>query len=302
MIFGQGALRAHPYAFREVKAVESNNLREFDAAFFGHIGHVVRNLFRSVGLSVTRGRLACAPSDAGPLKPYYRKLAWASASFAIMTDVGMGVLGGSLKFKEKITGRYADILSWMYLATATMRRWEAEGMKKEDLPVVRYALETAFLNIQTAFDGLFYNFKAPFMSWVFRGVIGSWSRINRMSSGPSDGMGAQVSQIIQTPGPQRDRLTQGVYRPGENMKADHLYQLEKALVTVKAAEDTDRKVKRAVRSKQLPRIKGAALYDEALAKGVITKQEFDVIALAEKARWDMIQVDEFTLEEYRNRA
>jgi acyl-CoA dehydrogenase len=302
MIFGQGALRAHPYAFREVKAVEAGNLKEFDAAFFGHIGHVVRNLCRSIGLSVTRGRLACVPSGVGPLKPYYKKLAWASASFAIMTDVGMGVLGGSLKFKEKITGRYADILSWMYLATATMRRWEAEGCLKEDLPVVRFVLETAFQNIQTAFDGLFYNFKAPFISWIFRGVLGSWSRINRMSSGPSDGMGAQVAHIIQTPGPQRDRLIQGVYIPGENKKDDHLYQLEKALITVKAAEDIDRKVKRAVRSKQLPRVKGSELYDQALAKSVITKQEFDVIALAEKARWEMIQVDEFTLEQYKNRA
>jgi len=302
MIFGQGALRAHPYAFKEVKTVEAGDLQGFDRAFFGHIGHVVRNLFRSIVLSCTRGRLACVPSGVGPLKPYYKKLVWASASFAIMTDVGMGVLGGTLKFKEKITGRYADILSWMYLASAVMRRWEAEGSKKEDLPVVRFALETAFANIQTAFDGLFYNFKAPGISWFFRGVLGSWSRINRISSGPSDGMGAQVAAIIQTPGPQRDRMIQGVYIPGENMKSDHLYQLERAFVTVKAAEETDRKVKRAVRSKKLPRLKGAPLYDEALKQNVITKQEFDVLALAEKVRWEMIQVDEFTLDEYKNRA
>jgi acyl-CoA dehydrogenase len=236
------------------------------------------------------------------MKPYYRKLAWASASFAIMTDVGMGVLGGALKAKQKITGRYADILSWMYLATAVMRRWEADGCRKEDLPLARYCLEWAFLNIQIAFDGLFYNFKAPGMSWFFRGVIGSWSRINRMSSGPSDGMGAQVSQLIQTPGEQRERVTQGIYKPGANMKQDHLYQLQEAFVTVKAAEETDRKVKKAVRAKKLPKIKGAPLYDAALEKGVITKQEFDVLALAEKVRWEMIQVDEFTLQQYKDRA
>lgn len=299
MIFGQGALRAHPYAFKEVKAVEQNNLGDFDKAFFGHIGHVVRNLFRSIGLSVTRGRLACAPSGAGPMKAYYKKLAWASASFAIMTDVGMGVLGGQLKFKEKLTGRYADILSWMYLATAVLRRWEAEGRRKEDLPVVRYALETAFFNIQVAFDGLFYNFKAPGISWLFRGVLGSWSRINRMSSGPSDGMGSQVAAIIQTPGEQRSRLTEGVFVSTNSN--DHFHKLEKALVTVKAAETTDRKIKHAVRSKKLPRIKGAQLYDEALKQNVITKQEFDTLALAEKVRWEMIQVDEFTLEDYKNR-
>jgi acyl-CoA dehydrogenase len=285
MIFGQGALRAHPFAFKEVKAVEENNLRAFDRAFFGHIGHVVRNLFRSFGLSVTRGRLACAPCDAGPLKVYYKKLAWASASFAIMTDVGMGVLGGSLKFKEKLTGRYADILSWMYLSVAVMRRWEAEGKRKEDLPLVRFALDTALLNIQTAFDGLFYNFKAPGISWIFRGVIGSWSRINRMSSGPSDGLGSQVAAILQTPGEQRSRLIEGIFLSKD--KADHLHQLEAAFITVKAAESTDRKVKRAVRSKQLPKLKGAALYEEALGKGVITSQEFETIAQAEKVRWEI---------------
>ncbi len=300
MIFGQGALRAHPYAFKEVRAVEQNNLKDFDAAFFGHIGHVVRNLFRSIGLSLTRGRLSFAPSGAGPLAPYYRKLAWASASFAIMTDVGMGVLGGTLKFKEKLTGRYADILSWMFLATATMRRWEAEGRREEDLPVVRFALETALSNIQTAFDGLFYNFKVPGFSWFFRGVLGSWSRINRISSGTSDGMGSQVAAIIQRPGEQRNRLIHGIYISKD--PNDHFNKLEAALVTVKAAEDTDRKIKRAVRAKQLPKLKGAALYQEALAKNIITQEEFATLDRAEKARWEMSQVDEFTLEQYKNRA
>jgi acyl-CoA dehydrogenase len=299
MIFGQGALRAHPYAFKEVKAVEENNLRDFDAAFFGHIGHVVRNLFRSVGLSLTRGRLACAPSGAGPLKPYYRKLAWASASFAIMADLSMAVLGGALKAKQKLTGRFADILSWMYLATAVMRRWEAEGRKEEDLPLVRYCLDTAFHNIQVAFDGVFYNFKAPGLSWFFRGVLGSWSLMNRFSSGPSDGLGAQVAKLIQVPGEQRSRLIEGIYLP-KNKEA-HIGELEEAMVIVKAAEDTDRKVKKAVRTKQLPRIKGAQLYDEALKKGVINEQEFKTLSAAEKVRWEMIQVDEFTLDAYRAR-
>jgi acyl-CoA dehydrogenase len=187
----------------------------------------------------------------------------------------------------------------MYLATAVLRRWEAEGRRKEDLPVVRYALETAFFNMQTAFDGLFYNFKAPGISWVFRGVLGSWSRINRMSSGPSDGMGTQVATIIQTPGELRSRIIEGVFMSAN--PEDHVRKMEHALVTVKAAEETDRKVKRAVRSKKLPRLKGAPLYDEALKANVITKQEFDTLALAEKVRWEMIQVDEFTLEEYKAR-
>ncbi|MGZ3713125.1 MAG: acyl-CoA dehydrogenase, partial [Bdellovibrionota bacterium] len=159
IIFGQGALRAHPWAFQEVKAVEANDVMAFDKAFFGHVGHVVRNLFRSVGLSVTRGHLACAPSGTGPVKHYYRKLAWSSASFAIMADVAMGMLGGTLKFREQLTGRFADILSYMYLGTAVLRRWDAEGRREEDLPFVHFAMETCFVNIQRGFDGIFQNFR-----------------------------------------------------------------------------------------------------------------------------------------------
>ena len=110
IIFGQGALRAHPFAFKEVNALEKGDYKGFDGAFWGHIGHIVRNAFRSVLLSLTRGRLAMSPYG-GPTASYYKKLSWASASFAIMADIAMGALGGKLKFKEKITGRFADIFS-----------------------------------------------------------------------------------------------------------------------------------------------------------------------------------------------
>ena len=302
IIFGQGALRAHPWAFKEVKAVEENNLMDFDRAFFGHIGHVVRNLFRSVGLSFTRGHLALAPSGTGPVAHYYRKLAWASASFAIMTDVAMGMLGGSLKFREQLTGRFADILSWMYLGSATLRRWDAEGRRKEDLPLVHFCMETAFVNIQRGFDGIFQNFRPAGLTWFFRGVIGTWSMLNRFTAGPNDKLTHRVATLIQTPGEQRSRIcNDGVYVPKDADK-DQVARLERALLAVKAAEETTRKVRAAVKSKKLPKIKGPSLYEEALKANVITKAEFDVLAKSEELRWDAIQVDEFTLEQYNTRA
>jgi acyl-CoA dehydrogenase len=301
IVFGQGALRAHPWAFKEVKALESGNLMDFDQAFMGHVGHVVRNLFRSVLLSFTRGRLILAPSGTGPVGKYYKKLSWASASFAILADIAMGTLGGKLKFKEQLTGRFADALSWMYMATAVLRRWEAEGKKKEDLPYVHYCMQTAFGNMQKAFDGIFSNLEVPGLTWFFRGVVGSWSRINRFSADPSDSLSHDLATLIQTPGSQRDRICHGVYIPKDASK-EHIARLEKTLLAVKAAEDTDRKVKKAVRAKLLPKMKGAALYEEALKKNVITQVEFNVLAESEKLRWDAIQVDEFTLEEYKNRA
>jgi acyl-CoA dehydrogenase len=301
IIFGQGALRAHPFAFQEVKALESGNLQMFDRAFWGHVGHVVRNLFRSVLLSMTRGRLVCAPSGAGPVAGYYKKLAWVSASFAILADVAMGTLGGKLKFKEQLTGRFADILSWMYLATAVLRRWEAEGRKREDLPFVHYTMQHAFNNMQIAFDGIFSNLKIPGLTWLMRGIFGTWSRINRFSEEPSDHLTHQLATAIQTPGAQRDRILQGIYIPKDASK-EHMARMEKTFLAVKAAEDIDRKVKKAVRAKQLPKLKGAKLFEEALSKGVITKAEFALLDEAEKLRWDCIQVDEWTLDQYKNRA
>lgn len=300
IIFGQGALRAHPFAFREVNALEKNDLKEFDAAFWGHVGHVVRNLFRSIFLSFTRGRLVLAPGGSGAVGKYYKKLAWTSASFAILADIAMGALGGSLKFREQLTGRFADILSWMYLATAVLRRWEAEGKRDEDLPFVHYCMQTAFSNMQRAFDGIFANLKIPGLTWFFQGVVGKWSRLNSLSPEPSDALTHQVATLIQTPGIQRDRFLQGIFH--SKNPNEHVFRLEEAFKAVKAAEETERKVKKAVRNKQLPKVKGAALYEEALKKGVISKSEFDVLAESEKLRWNTIQVDEFTLEEYARRA
>ncbi|MBK7892964.1 MAG: DUF1974 domain-containing protein, partial [Bdellovibrionales bacterium] len=130
IIFGQGALRAHPYAFKEVDSIGKGDLATFDSAFWGHVGHIVRNGCRAVALSLTRGLLAPSPVGGSTAK-YYRKLSWASATFATMGDIAMGSLGGSLKSRQKITGRFADVLSWMYIGTSVLRRYEAEGRKKK---------------------------------------------------------------------------------------------------------------------------------------------------------------------------
>lgn len=295
MIFGQGALRAHPYALKEVMAIENNSLRDFDAAFMGHIGHVVRNMFRSNLLSLTRGHLACVPG--GKMRKHYRRLSWASATFAILADVAMGTLGGALKGKQMVTGRFADILSAMYLGSAVLKRWEAEGRKEEDVVYVNYCMEKLFADMQVAFDGLFSNLTIPGATWFFRGVMGSWSRFNRLSAGPSDYQTHKIAAAIQTPGAQRSRVIEGIYVANDG----HLLELEKALVAVKAAEAADKKVKAAVRAKKIAKVKGPALYDSALKAGVLSQAEFDVVAEAEKLRWSAIQVDEFTLEDYAAR-
>ncbi|TAJ80271.1 acyl-CoA dehydrogenase, partial [bacterium] len=169
IIFGQGAIRCHPFAYAEVKALQGGDVKAFDRAFWGHVGFVLRNSARALLLSLSRGYLASVPS--GPMRPYYRKLAWASASFSFMADIALASYGGALKLKEHITGRYADVLSWMYLATAVIQRFEAEGRIAEHRAFAEWSLQYAMTRIQIAFEGIYQNIEIPFFGWAFRGPI-----------------------------------------------------------------------------------------------------------------------------------
>ncbi len=297
MIFGQGAIRCHPYAYQEIKALGEGDVRAFDAAFWRHVGHVVRNDFRACLLSLTRGYLAGSPVG-GPAARYFRRLAWASASFAYLADIAMGTLGGDLKRKEKLTGRFADIFSWMYLGAATLRRFEAEGRRREDEPFFHWGMQFALAKIQAGFDGLFENMRVPGLTWLLRGPVALWSRLNRLGTVPSDDLGQEVARRMQTPGEQRQRLTKGIFVPADTTQA--LGRLENAFRLAAEGDQITRKVYQAVKAGQLPKAAPAKLLPKAVEAGVITAEEARLVQQAEAARWDAIQVDAFTLEAYQH--
>ncbi len=295
IIFGQGALRAHPYAFKEVDAVDNKNLKAFDSAFFGHIGHIIRNSFRAVLLSLTRGWLVM-PYRGGITVKYWRRLGWSSASFALMSDIAMGTLGASLKAKGKTTGRFADILAHMYLATACLRRFEDEGRRKEDEPFFVWSMEYCFANIQTAYSALFSNFDGAGVGWFIRGPIAWWSAFNSIGSPPSDVVEHKIAALIQKPGEQRDRISGGIYMPTE--VTEPLRELEDAFVLSLQTDAIFGKLSKAVRAKKLKKAPPAQLVKEAVAAGVITQAEAEQIVKAEVARAAVVKVDDFSLEEY----
>lgn len=295
IIFGQGALRAHPYAFREVNSIEKNDLVEFDKAFWGHVGHVVRNLVRAVTLSLTRGLIAPSPVG-GSTARYYRKLSWASATFAIMTDIAMGSLGGSLKTREKITGRFADILSWMYIGTSVLRRFEAEGRRKEDLPFVHFCMNHALYEIQKAFDGLFANITVPGLTWFFNGPLRVWSNVNALAGEANDQHTHKIASLILADSDQRLQHTEGIYVPSTTN--EQLGLLEETFKVVLRAEAAERKIKKAIRAKVMPKARGPAAVQAAMEKGVITQEEYNDLVKADEMRFAAIQVDDFTEEEY----
>jgi acyl-CoA dehydrogenase len=295
MIFGQGAIRCHPYALKEIQALMEKDVKKFDDNFWKHIGHVFENGIRSLVLTITRGSIASSPVK-GPAAKYYRRLAWASSSFAFMSDMALGSYGGALKMKEKLAGRYADILSWMFLATATMRRFEADGRRKEDLPLFKWSMEHAFYRIQTAFDEIYSEIQVPGFSWVFRGPVSMWSRLNRIGKKPADSLGHQVAQAMQKSGDQRDRLTDGIYVPSTRDEA--LGKVEYALKQVEKNFPIYKKLYKATKEGIIAKDQPLNQLDAALKHGVLTQGEAELVQKTEEARFDAITVDEFTLEEY----
>ncbi len=312
IIFGQGALRCHPFAFDEVSAIEASDVKKFDTAFWGHIGHVVRNACRSILLSLSRGYLASAPSGVHPkIKIHYRRLSWASATFAILADIAMGSLGGQLKLKEKITGRFADIFSNMYMITSVLRRFHDEGQKEEDLPFVQFFLKYSMAEIQKSFDGLFDNLKIPGLRWLFKDVLGGWSRINSIGSQATDGWSHLITNAMMYSVEQRDRMTAGIYWIGEashgaaTVKAmsqiDQTARLENAFMVVTKAEAAEKKIRSAVKAGSISKKKGKGAWDEALAKKIISDDDYKLLSEADHVRYDAVLVDDFNETEYHNR-
>jgi acyl-CoA dehydrogenase len=299
IVFGQGAIRSHPWVLKEVQALESNDVKAFDIAFWSHVGMVFRNAFRSVFLSLTRGRLAPSPVR-GPAARYYRKLAWASASFSILADLALAMMGGNLKRREMITGRFADIFSWLYLATATLHRFEAEGRRKEDEPLLRYSMALAFGRLQEGFDALFASLRLPVFGLLFRGPIGAWSRLNRFTPPASDADIQHVAAVLKTPGEQRDRLTEGMYVSSSAQRPTG--RLEKAMAASLDAESAASILKKASRNGDIPRGPLDAQLEAAVARGLLDKREAEQVRVAERLREDAIQVDAFPLDEYRQTA
>ncbi len=295
IIFGQGAIRCHPYALREIQAIATDDARAFDEAFWGHVGHIVRNGCRALALSASRGYFARVPRR-GRATIYYRRLAWASATFAFWADIAMGTLGGTLKRKEHISGRFADVLSWMYLITAALRRFDAEGGRRETEPMLRWSVEFGFARMQEAFDGLFQNLNVPALTFLLRGPIAAWSRLNRLGRDPSDALTARVAQDLQSSPELRELLTRGMHVP-EDEEAS-LSRLERAFELAQREELVLRKIRDAIRSGELPVGKTEERRREAVEAGIITAEEDALLDAAQEARLAYIQVDAFPTEDF----
>jgi acyl-CoA dehydrogenase len=291
IIFGQGAIRCHPYVLSEMRAAQSADRAaasiEFDRALWGHVRFAMANKVRAFVTGLTGAAFVRAPRDAAPeLRRYYRQLSRLSAGLAFVADVSMLLLGGSLKRRERLSARLGDVLSHLYLASAIVKRYEDDGRPRDDLPLVHWSLMDSLLRIQTAFQGVFENYPNRFVGAALRFVVfpfGCWHRA------PSDRLGQQVAQLLIASSATRDRLTAGMYLPRD--ESDVIGAIEKALGMAPLVERVEAKVRSAQKAGTLSAGRNAA--DEAAKTGVISAEEKALLAQFAALRDDIIKVDHF---------
>ncbi len=297
IVFGQGVIRCHPHIRQLMDAVRDNDEDAFRQSLWAQIRHVAGNFGRGLLLAASRGRWADTPVRRDPTAVYYRRLAWASARFAFYGDLAMAVFGPALKRRGKITGRLADILSWMYLAIATLRRYEAEGRRAEDLPLVHWATQYSLDRIQQAFTGLLANIDVPWLGAWLRGPVAWWHRLNPIGLPPSDLLGGQVAAVLRRPGEQRDRLTDGLFLGCP--EGDAQRDLERAFELTVEATPLMARLRQAIRRGQLVPSPLAEMLTQAVAEGLLSEPEADLVREADEARQVAIAVDDMSLEELR---
>jgi acyl-CoA dehydrogenase len=290
IIFGQGAIRCHPYVLREMAAAEKNDLVDFDRALFGHIGHVGSNKMRSFWLGLTGGRTSDTPVNDQTAR-YYQHINRLSANLALLADVSMGVLGGSLKRRERISARLGDILSQMYLATATLKRYDEEGCNEADLPLVHWGVQDCLHQAEVAIDDLLRNFPNRFVAGVMRLVI---FPLGRAHSAPSDRLDHELARILQVPSATRSRIGRGQYlTPSEH---NPVGLLEEALQDILAAEPVHKRLCDAM-GKKLSFTRLDILAQKGLDAGHLSADDARILSRAEESRLRSINVDEFEPDE-----
>ncbi len=291
IIFGQGAIRCHPFVIKEMEAVKDDNrergLINFDFAFFQHAGFTLSNMARSFFLGLSHAKLVKKPVS-GKVGRYYQQLTRMSASFALVSDMSMLALGGELKRKEKLSGRLADVVSFLYLASATLKRFEDDGQIKEDLPMVQWTCDYCLFHMQEALMGLLRNYPIRLLAHALRILVFPFGQTYRL---PNDKLGQKVARLILSPSASRDRLTSGIHLPKELTQV--IGRLDAALYKVVTAEPVERKIRTARKEGKLDGVSKESELSKAVSIGILTQKEADLVTIAEVARREVITVDDF---------
>jgi acyl-CoA dehydrogenase len=262
-------------------------LREFDTNLFGHIGFAISNAVRSWWFGLTFAKIGAAPGDAYTRR-YYRRLNRYSANLALLADTSMLLLGGKLKFKEKLSGRLGDVLSQLYLSSAMLKRYEDEGRLATEQPLLAYAFHSSCHKIELAMSGALRNFPIRPAAWLLWLLVFPWGR---RAQEPSDRLGRRAAALLMSPSDARDRLANGVFlTPCANNPAG---RINAGLAKVILAEPVERKFLKALKNSDIEALTFPEQLNEGVREGWITAEEKTQLEELRTLTWDAITVDDF---------
>ena len=292
IIFGQGAIRAHPWLLKEMEAARDPRpeaRKVFDKVLFAHIGNVISNMVRSWMLGVSVGFATRAPVN-GPTARYFRQVTRMSAAFSFVSDLVLLSLGGRFKVKEKLSGRLADALIHLYMCCAVLKKYEDDGRPEADLPLLTWAVEDSLYLVQESLKGVLANFPVPGIGSVIKLII---FPLGAPYSQPSDRTGRHVARILLTENESRNRLVSGVYISDQDDASGRVHTAFHLALTSTNAENA---IHNAL-NEPVTYENYEVLVQKAVESGVITEEQATTVRLAQEATRAVIQVDEFTPEE-----
>jgi acyl-CoA dehydrogenase len=296
MIFGQGAIRCHPFVLKEMEAASNPDyeagLRDFDNLLFRHIGATLSNAARSFVMAITHARYTDVP-ELGATKRYFQHISRYSAAFALAADTSMLVMGGDLKRKETLSARLGDVFSYVYLASMVLKHYANQGSHEDDLPLVEWSCRSLMYQAQEQLHGLLRNFPNRFVAGLLRLCI---FPLGRTYFAPADSLGRDIVALITHPTDTRERLCAGIYKACE--PGNPLGLLQAALETLETNEPLNRKLGEALRSKIILReLDEPATIRSACEAGVLTAEEAEILLAQDRQIMELIQVDDFAPEE-----
>lgn len=310
MIFGQGAIRCHPYIVQEIEAAgmedQDRAVDQLDGVFYTHVAHTLRNTVRAFVLALTRGVLLPVPGR-GDIAPYYRQLSRFSSAYAFITDVILLTVGGGIKAQQRLSGRMADALVGLYYASAVIKQWHEEGYPPEQRPLVDWALQTCLHDIEQQLQQVIRNFPVPGLGWLLQVLV--FPPLSGQRPRPDDRLGSEVAQLIANDTAARARVARGAYHAGQ--ADDALGRVLNAFRLANETQPIRDKLHRAIRNRDPSDLDGIALLmghqreelvEWALDSKIIDADEKAPLLEALTALYDVIRVDAFDADALKAKA
>lgn len=295
MIFGQGSVRCHPFVQQEMDALNGpdpkQSLVEFDDLLWRHTTFFLNNLIRGFSFGLGGTILIHTPGDKHTRR-YYRQLTRLSTTFALAADFALLTLGGRLKRKERLSGRFADTLSHLYLCSCVLKHFEEQGSQSDEHSLLDWACQYSLHRAQQSLLAVFWLLPSRVPARLLRFML---FPLGKPYAPPRDELIGTLAQLLLTDNPTRERLTAGIYI--NDNPDDPSGRIEAAFKAVLAAAPAEAKIKEAWKQGKLPMGVLIEVLDQALQDGLIDDAEVDLIRGAEQARENAIRVDDFAPEQ-----